>query len=150
MNLTQHFTLEELVASEYATRHEIDNTPSDEIAANLQTLAEGLERCRIVLGEPMLVSSGYRSAKVNSAIGGSRTSYHQRGLAADFRCAGQTPAEICKRLDFAKAIIQYDKLILEYSRWVHVQFADVDAAPRLQTYTIRSKATGYEPGIVEA
>ena len=147
--MTDNFPLAELIASEYAIRHGIDNTPNDEILANLKTLADGLERARIVLGEPMIVSSGYRSAKVNSAVGGSRTSYHQRGLAADFRCAGQTPAEICKRLAFAADIIQFDKLILEYGRWVHIQFADVDAAPRMQVLTIRSKATGYEPGIVE-
>jgi len=153
MTLAEHFTLAELVASEYATRHEIDNTPDTEALANLHALAEGLERARVILGEPMIVSSGYRSPKVNSAVGGSRTSYHQRGLAADFRCAGQSPAEICKRLLFAKDIVLYDKLILEYPRsggWTHIQFPDGEASPRQHEYTIFSRATGYQPGILEA
>lgn len=134
--LTEHFTFAELTFSEYAVRHRLDNTPTDEIAANLQALAEGLERARAVLNKPMIVSSGYRCPKVNSAIGGAKNSYHMRGLAADFRVPGMTVAEVCAVLDREKQRVQYDKLISEYGRWIHLQFPDVEAAPRLASYTI--------------
>ena len=140
--LTEHFSLAELLFSEYAVRHHIDNTPTDEIAANLQTLAEGLERARLVLNRPMVISSGYRCPKVNSAIGGSRGSFHMKGLAADFRVPGLTIADACTILDRAKWQIQYDKLILEYGRWIHLQFPDVEMAPRLTSYII-TDSRGY-------
>jgi len=105
--LTEHFSLNELVFSEYAVRHHIDNTPDDEIVANLQMLADGLERCRAVLGNrPMIVSSGYRSPKVNSGIGGSKGSYHMKGLAADFRVVGMDTADACALLDTMKLKIK--------------------------------------------
>jgi len=142
-----HFSIKELTDSEYAARHEIDNSPNAEILANLNILMDGLERARTVLDKPMVISSGYRSPKVNAGAGGSKTSYHMRGLAADFKCPGMTPKDVCMALESAKQIIQYDKIILEYGRWTHIQFPDVDETPRMQSFTIISKETGYEPGI---
>lgn len=146
MQLTENFSFEELIHSEYAVRHHIDNTPNDEIGANLQTLAEGLERARKVLGDrPLVVTSGYRCAKVNSAIGGSRGSFHQRGLAADFHVVGMSVDDACAALDRAKWEIQYDKLINEYGRWVHLQFPDVEMEPRLTSYIITVEDAVYKP-----
>lgn len=148
--MTDHFSLSELTRSEYASRWEIDNTPIGEAVANLQILAEGLERARTVLGNaPMIVTSGYRCAKVNSSVGGSRFSYHQRGLAADFHHALLSPLAVCKALEAAKSFVDYDKIILEYGAWTHIQFQDTEIKPRREEYTIRSKATGYRPGILE-
>lgn len=142
-----HFSIEELTNSEYAARHGIDNSPNAETLANLDLLMDGLERARAVLDKPMVISSGYRSPKVNAGAGGSKNSYHMRGLAADFNCPGMTPKDVCKALESAKQIIQYDKIILEYGRWTHIQFPDLDEEPRMQSFTITSKETGYEQGI---
>ena len=142
-----HFSLHELTASEYAARHGIDNSPNAEILANINILMDGLERARTVLDKPMSISSGYRSPKVKAGAGGSKASYHMRGLAADFTCPGMTPKDVCNALEAAKQIIQYDKIILEYGRWTHIQFPDVDEEPRMQSFTIMSKETGYEQGI---
>ena len=82
--LSAHFSLEELTASEVAARAGIDNTPSAEVVRNLARLAEGLELVRVALGnKPVHVTSGYRSARLNQMVGGSKNSMHIQGLAAD-------------------------------------------------------------------
>jgi len=135
MNLTPHFTLDELTRSDTAKAKKIDNTPNDEILDNLYTLAGGLERIRSVLGGPIKVSSGYRSPKLNTAVGGSRTSSHTKGLAADFVCPAYGNAyDVARFLVSKKDFIAYDKLIYERT-WVHVQFAPENVKPRLQEFT---------------
>ncbi|HXA97573.1 MAG TPA: D-Ala-D-Ala carboxypeptidase family metallohydrolase [Candidatus Dormibacteraeota bacterium] len=87
MQLTEHFSLEELIASEVAARSGIDNTPSATIVSNLRVLAQGLERVRAAFGgKPIHVNSGYRCAALNAAIGGAGNSLHMQGLAADIVC----------------------------------------------------------------
>ncbi len=147
MILTEHFTYAELTFSEYAVRHGLDNTPGMDEGSNLLTLAEGLERVRAVLGRPLHISSGYRCLKVNSAIGGAAGSYHTLGLAADFTVQGMSVLDACRAIEFAKAKIQYDKLIYEYGRWVHIQFPEEDEKPRMLGFSIMNKITGYVPGI---
>src|SRR5687767_12880711 len=84
-HLSRHFTLEELVASQTATRRGIDNTPAPAVVRNLRKLAVLLERVRVLLDwAPILVSSGYRCPALNVAVGGSKNSAHMAGLAADF------------------------------------------------------------------
>ena len=148
LNLTDHFTVEELTRSEYALRRGIDNTPDAEVTANLQVLAQGLERARTALGAPIVISSGYRSAKVNAAIGGAVGSFHQKGLAADFKVPGMSVLDACKKLEAAKDHIRYDKLIYEFGAWVHLQFADVDESPRMAEYTIKNAKEGYLSGVL--
>lgn len=124
--LSRHFTLEELIHSDIATRKGIDNTPNIDQLANLTELAEKADRVRDFLGAPMLISSGFRSPKVNAAIGSKATSAHCLGHAIDFTCPGfGTPKEIfaaLKTLDCG-----YDQLILEFpdssnGGWVHLSF----------------------------
>ena len=70
MNLTPHFTLEELTASETAERNGWDNSPNDTELANLTRLADFLEQVKVVLGgKPIMISSGLRTKKVNDAVG---------------------------------------------------------------------------------
>lgn len=148
--MTTNFPLHELTLSDYAVRHGIDNTPVGEAVANLRILAEGLERARTVLGNfPLFVTSGYRSPVINAAVGGSRYSYHQRGLAADFIMTKVTPYKACLLLQDAVSFVDYDKIIHEYGRWVHIQFQDAEVAPRREAYTIRTSRGGYLPGILE-
>lgn len=131
MNLTEHFTLAELTASETAARLGIDNTPSDAIIHNLTRTALLLEQVRTLLGPP-IISSGYRCPALNSVIGGAPRSAHMLGLAADFIVpAFGTPLEVCQALS-ANAL-QYDQLIHEFGRWVHIGLREGE--PRRQDLT---------------
>ena len=122
MNLSSNFSLEELCRSETALRKGLDNTPDAETIANLTELANGLEKVRELLGHPMHISSGYRSLKVNSAIGSKPTSAHVKGFAADFTCPGfGSVSDVCHAI--MDSTIDYDQLIHEYGAWVHISFA---------------------------
>lgn len=147
MNLTEHFTLDELTHSETAVRRGIDNTPDEYVLKNLRMLADGLERVRSVLGHPMRISSGYRSPLLNAIVGGSRNSYHIRGLAADFTCpAFGTPRDVAMAIVTAADSIDYDSIIHE-GRWVHIQFAN---NPRRQvlTATFANGGVAYSKGLI--
>ena len=120
MNLTDHFTLEELCLSSTAERSGIDNTPGPEIVENLRVLARGLEEVRGFLGKPMHIDSGYRCESLNSAVNGARNSAHLQGYAADFICPGfGTPLEIVKAI--SESAIAFDQCIQE-GTWVHISF----------------------------
>lgn len=130
-----NFTIEELCHSDTAIRKGIDNKPDAEALANLEILMAGLERVRKLLGHPMYINSGYRGPKLNAAIGGSKTSAHMKGLAADFVCPGfGSPLEICRVLKTHADDIQFDQIIQE-GTWVHIAFADVDQPPRGEILT---------------
>jgi hypothetical protein len=135
MMLTANFSLAELTRSAYAIRHGINNQPTDaDVLENLHTLAAGLERVRQVLGRPIHVSSGYRSPKVNSGVGGSKTSAHMSGLAADIVLPGMSAREVCLKIQEAAAFVGFDQLIFEHS-WTHVGFPDVNEQPRMIAMT---------------
>ncbi|MGL5182464.1 D-Ala-D-Ala carboxypeptidase family metallohydrolase [Herbaspirillum huttiense] len=139
--LTDHFSLAEMTISETAARKGIDNTPSPAIIKNLTRTAQLLERVRVLLGsKPILVSSGYRSPALNAAVGGSKTSAHMQGLAADFICPGfGTPLAICQRLDSLG--VEFDQLIQE-GTWVHIGLAAEGIKPRRQVLTARFSSSG--------
>lgn len=130
MRLSDHFTLEELVFSSTAQRLGIDNSPSLEIVAHLTTLAMGLEKVRIRLGAAMHIDSGYRCQALNVAVGGSKTSAHLQGYAADFLCP-QFGAPLAIVRSVAASGIAFDQCIQEGS-WVHISF---DPAARRQLLT---------------
>jgi len=147
MRLSPHFTLEELCASEFAARNAIDNTPPPEVVANLERLAEMLEKVRALLKKPMHISSGFRCATLNARIGGSKTSAHLEGRAADFICPEfGTPYVVARKI--AAARLGFDQMIHEYGRWVHI------AVPRLREPAQREllsifEAGRYLPGLTE-
>jgi hypothetical protein len=133
-----NFTLDELCHSDTAVRKGIDNTPDADALANLAILMSGLERVREALGHPVRISSGYRGPKLNAAVGGSKSSAHMKGLAADFTCPGfGDPMTICRYLMLVSRTINYDQLIMEGNRWVHIGFADVDQEPRGEVLTAK-------------
>lgn len=145
--LTPHFSLTELTASQTAARRGIDNTPNAEHRRNLKRLAQTLEQVRSLLGNrAVLVSSGYRGPALNTAIGGSRTSAHMSGLAADFTVPGFGTVFQTARAIAASDIV-YDQLIHEYGSWVHLGLAADGATPRRQNLSIFT-GTGYLNGIV--
>ena len=144
MNLTEHFTLEELCYSEYATRRGIDNRPSDSVLSRLRVLADGLERVRAVLGVPINISSGYRCGPLNLAIGGAENSAHVKGNAADFIApAFGNPREIATII--SKSGIKFDQLIQE-GRWVHISFDERMRNETLTATFINGKAN-YTEGL---
>jgi hypothetical protein len=122
VKLTPHFSLEELTQSQTAARLGLDNTPTARVLENLQHTADRMEEVRELLGgRSILVSSGFRSQKVNDAVGGALTSQHRYGLAVDFICPGfGTPARIVDHLSVAP--IMFDQLIEEFGQWVHISF----------------------------
>jgi hypothetical protein len=139
MQLTPHFTLEELCFSQEAVRTGLDNTPPPDVVANLLRLAKMLEKVRALLKKPIHISSGYRSPALNARIGGSPKSAHLDGRAADFICPEfGTPYVVAKKI--AAARLGYDQMIHEYGRWVHI------AVPRLNERADRELLSIFEPG----
>jgi len=118
MNLSEHFTLEELTYSDIAKRHSLDNNPDQYIISNLTRLAKLLEDVRTLFNQSIRINSGYRSVMVNSLLGSKPTSQHCIGCAADIHIDGLTPDQIVKRI--MNSTIQYDQLIREFDSWVHI------------------------------
>ena len=124
MGYTKNFSETELTRSDYAIRHGINNEPVDDyVRENLERLAKYLQSIRDALcyhykrDVSINVSSAYRSPAVNSAVGGSRSSAHMQGLAADITANGLTVQEL---FDFIAQNFGYDQLINEFGAWVHV------------------------------
>ena len=86
MQLTEHFNLEELTYSSTAKQKGLKNEPNESQIENLKLLAQYvLEPIREKIGCPLFISSGYRSEKLNALVGGSKTSQHLLGSAADIQ-----------------------------------------------------------------
>lgn len=122
MNLTPHFSLEELTFSETATRLGIDNTPPANVMSALRRTAVFMEDVRTRLGAPIHISSGYRCLLLNRALKSKDTSQHVLGEAVDFTAPRfGTPRQIVDVLQDSE--IPFDQLILEFGRWVHISFS---------------------------
>ena len=148
MQLSTHFSYEELTASQWAARAGILNEPGPVELENLKRLAATLELVRYALGCPVIITSGYRCPEVNRNVGGSSTSMHVQGLAADFIAPGYgTPYQVAKKLLSVEAV-KFDQCIHEFGRWVHLGLAVTGKEPRLQALSIFT-AGRYLPGILE-
>ena len=134
MNLTRSFTLEEMLHSDYAAAHGIDNIPAnlEEVTANLKALCENvLQGIRDYFNKPVTVSSGYRSPALNAAIGGQPTSQHLTGQAADIVIDGISNETIFSWV--RESPLPFDQLIVEQKgelhQWIHISF---DSAKDIQ------------------
>lgn len=138
MNLSEHFTLEELTHTDH---RELDNTPNDAELTNLKRLAEFLEEVKTVLGgKPVMVNSAFRSKAVNDAVGSKDTSQHRIGCAADIRVPGMTPDEVVKAIISAQ--LPYDQVIREFDRWTHISVPNnMLDKPRRQALIIDKQGT---------
>ena len=135
--MTPHFTLAELTRTDHRT---LDNTPDPIALANLQRLAEFLERVREVLGgKPVMVNSAFRSKAVNDAVGSKDTSQHRLGLAADFRVPGMSPQEVVGAI--VDSGIPYDQVIKEYDSWTHISIPHLPAEFRKMALIIDKAGT---------
>lgn len=140
--LSEHFSLTEFTRSEYASRHDIDNTPDRIALENLGKTAQDMEAVRRLFGCPIAISSAFRSPLINRIVGGSETSDHRNGLAVDFWVPGKTDYQVAK--DIEASDLQYDQLILEYG-WVHLGFG---FRMRRESLTKKSKDSPYVLGLV--
>jgi uncharacterized protein YcbK (DUF882 family) len=138
MNLTEHFTLEELTHTDH---REFDNTPNETERANLVRLAGLLELVKVALGgKPIMVNSAFRSKQVNDAVGSKDSSQHRVGCACDIRVPGVTPDQVVKAVIAAK--LPFDQLIREFDRWTHISIPnDPKGKPRGQVLIIDRQGT---------
>ena len=146
MQLSPHFHLSEFTVSQEAARRGIDNTPPPAVIERLRQTAGHLELVRTILGgHPIILTSGFRCDELNAVIGGSPTSAHPRGDAADFICPRfGSPLAICRALAIQDDL-PFDQLI-EEGTWVHLGFAAEGRRPRRQVLTKRP-GSGYQTGL---
>ena len=141
MNLSTHFTLEELTRSDAAARNGWDNTPNEAEIENLRRLAVLLESVKSAVGmKPVMINSGFRSKKVNDSVGSRDTSQHRLGCAADLRVPGMTPRQVVEAC-IANGV-PFDQIILEFDSWTHISVPNTpDTKPRGQKLIIDKAGT---------
>ena len=128
--MTEHFTLNEFLRSDTASRYKIDNTPNKEQLENIEFVARQLEIIRSHYNKPMFISSGFRTKELNTLLKGSKTSQHMQGLAVDINLKSKEENKIFFNL--VNKLIQEKKikvyqLIDEYNyKWVHIGFSQTN------------------------
>lgn len=142
--ITANISLNELLASQTATRHNIDNMPTQAVLQNLIDSAVNLwQPARELLGESIRISSGYRSPILNKKIGGATNSAHLYGYAIDFVApkfgnTRQIVSFLTKK--FREKGIKFDQIILEYpnspNSWVHLGYKHPDGRQRNSAFRI--------------
>ncbi len=119
--MTLNFKISELIYSDTAIKHNINNMPDiNSLDCMLDLIHYCLQPIREKIKKPMIITSGYRCPDVNRLVGGKSNSQHLKGQAADFQIRGMSPAEIIQRIYTMG--IEYDQLINEYNGWVHISF----------------------------
>ena len=153
MNLSKNFTLSEFTKSQTALRLGIDNTPEGEHLEAAKALFENVvQPVRDNFG-PTTLNSGYRGPDLNAAVGGSATSQHCKGEAADLEVPGVPNAEVAQ---WILDNLEFDQLILEFytpgipdSGWVHVSYrADGQNRKSVLTAMKEDGKTVYKPGLI--
>jgi hypothetical protein len=153
MKLTANFTLSEMTKSETALRYGMANEPSEKEIDNLRLLCEEvLQPIRNFYGMAVKVNSGYRHPLVNAKVGGSATSDHCKGFAADIEIPGIANADLA---EWIVANLQFTQIILEFytpgvpdSGWVHVSYVPENLKKQVLTATKQNGKTVYLPGLV--
>jgi hypothetical protein len=148
-HLSRFFTLEEMLVSQTAIRKGIDMTPPPNVKVALRALCNSvLDPLREEIGQPIIVSSGFRPVKLNTLIGGSRTSQHCLGEAADINVRGWKPIDLAHLIVNLK--LPFDQVIMEFGQWVHVSHKAF-GSQRGQALTARRTSAGvhYLPGLLD-
>lgn len=147
MKISKHLELSELIRSESAKRLGLNNMPTQEHIENLKKLAENIfEPIREHFGQPIRISSGYRSKILNKAVGGSNTSQHSLGEAIDIDMDGTN----IKNIDIFNFIktLPFDQLINEFNyAWIHVSYSAKNRKQILKAVKTNGKTT-YEKATV--
>ena len=153
MQLTNNFSLAEMVKSDTALRHDMDNTPGETEIENLKRLCEQvLQPIREHFKTGVKVNSGFRHPEVNAKVGGSKTSDHCKGQAADIEIPGIPNADLAV---WIMDNLEYTQLILEFytpgvpdSGWVHVSYDPANLKKQNLTATKQGGKTVYLNGLV--
>ena len=146
-NISEHITYKEATASNKAKQLGISNTPNEKELRAMKLLADKVfEPLRKWYGKPIQVTSFFRSAKINKAIGGSTTSQHSLGQAIDI----DTVSDNRKLFDYIKGNLPFDQLIWEYGNdnapdWVHVSYSEVRNRKQVLRATKSGGKTVYLP-----
>lgn len=151
MKLSTNFTLDELTKSQEAIRKGLDNTPNQKEIDNLTILVNKvLQPIRDNVGA-VKVNSGYRSPLVNSSVGGSTTSDHCKGMAADIECSTLSNYELAvwikHNLEFTQLILEAYKKGQPNSGWVHVSYNPSDLKCQVLTATFTNGKATYKNGL---
>lgn len=116
-----NFKISELIHSDKAIEHKINNMPDiNSLDCMLDLIYYVLQPIRNKIKKPMIITSGFRCKEVNEKVGSSDKSQHMKGQAVDFVIKGMTPEQIIDII--IKNNIEYDQLINEYDKWVHISF----------------------------
>lgn len=119
--LSKYFDIGEFIISQTATRMNIDNEPTDLQVENMKNLCVNvLDPIREHFGA-VFISSGFRCEELNKSIGGSSNSQHRYGEAADFSVSRITITDLYEWI-VLKSNIEYDQIIHEFGRWIHISF----------------------------
>lgn len=151
MQLTEHFTLEELTKSQTGDRLGMDNMPDAAVLDCLKVLCERvLEPLRAHYG-PVYINSGYRCPELNKLVGGASTSQHCLGQAADVEASGvangDLAAWVAANLDFDQVILECYRKGQPNSGWVHVGYKDSGNRKATLTAAVSSGRMVYTPGL---
>ena len=154
MQLSTNFSLTEMVKSETALRHGMENSPGEAEVNNLRVLCEKvLQPVRDHYGKGVKVNSGFRHPEVNAAVGGSKTSDHCKGQAADIEIPGVANADLAQwiadNLDFTQVILEFYTPGVPDSGWVHVSYDPANLKKQALTATKQGGKTVYLPGLVK-
>jgi hypothetical protein len=152
MNLSKNFTLHEMIKSDTALRRGLDNDPDEQQISNLTRLCEEiLQPVREKFG-PTKVNSGFRHPDVNSAVGGSKTSDHCKGMAADIEVPGVANADLAQWIvdncEFRQVILEFYTPGIPDSGWVHVSFNPDDNKKQVLTAMKENGKTVYKVGLI--
>lgn len=136
LQLSRSFYLNEFTRSQTAARMGRIIEPTAAEIENLRRLCiTVLQPLRDYTGRVITISSGLRPDWLNEAIGGSPTSQHPKGEAADANAQGMTPFQLCQAAMHAE--IHFHQLILEYDQWMHISCAPLGQEARRQVLTMR-------------
>jgi hypothetical protein len=145
MQLSSNLSLAEAIRSETAKRKGISNMPTPEHIENAKKLAANIfQPIREHFGKPIFISSGYRSAELNKAIGGSLSSQHCSFEAIDIDMDG-TDITNKQIFDYIKDNLNFDQIIWEFGTdtnpdWVHVSFSA--SKPQRKQMLVAKKVNG--------
>ena len=154
MKLTPNFSLSEMTKSDTSLRLDMDNTPNAVQVENLKTLCEKvLQPVRDHFGKGVKVNSGFRHPQVNAAVGGSKTSDHCKGMAADIEIPGVANGDLAQwivdNLEFRQVILEFYTPGVPDSGWVHVSFNPEDNKKQVLTAAKQRGKTVYLEGLVK-
>lgn len=124
----KYFSYSEFFKSDVAEKHQVKNIPDDaqlsQVLDNIKALVSNvLDPLRAMIGQPIIITSGYRSKRLNELVNGSIFSQHMSGKAADIRVQGYTPEQMHMVYCAIRMYYDFDQLILyPYKNIIHISW----------------------------